>query len=45
MKDHERESVEQVLMRLFVDLEAGIGYDDLLAEAINDIYDALEVQV
>ena len=45
MKDHERESIEQVLMRLFADLEAGIGYDDLLAEAVNDIFDALEVQV
>mgnify|MGYP003141186521 FL=1 len=40
-----RESVEQVLMRLFADLEAGVGYDDLLAEAVNDIFDALEVQV
>jgi hypothetical protein len=40
-----REDIEQVLMRLFVDLEAGVGYDDLLAEAVEDIYDALEVQV
>jgi|TARA_R110000824_G_scaffold395237_1_gene595733 hypothetical protein len=40
-----REDIEQVLMRLFVDLEAGVGYDDLLAEAVDDIYDALEVQV
>jgi len=40
-----RESVEQVLMRLFADLEAGVGYDDLLADAVEDIYDALEVQV
>jgi len=40
-----RESVEQVLMRLFADLEAGICYDDLLADAVDDIFDALEVQV
>lgn len=40
-----RESIEQVLMRLFADLEAGVGYDDLLAEAVDDIFDALEVQV
>jgi len=40
-----RESVEQVLMRLFADLEAGIGYDDLLADAVDDIFNALEVQV
>ena len=39
------ESGEQVLMRLFADLEAGIGYDDLLVSAIEDIYEALEVQV
>ena len=40
-----RESVEQVLLRLFEDLRAGVGYDDLLAEAIDEIFEALEVPV